>query len=300
MKKGLVFSIQKFCVHDGPGIRTTVFFKGCPLACPWCHNPESQCYEKEILVNPDLCTLCGRCQAVCPSGAIEIIKGNLTYNQEKCNGCGSCEEHCLRSARQVTGKEYTLESLMQEIEKDRPFYEQSGGGVTFSGGEVMMQIDFVEKLAQRCRDRGISVVIDTCGYVPQKYFERILNYVDLFLYDIKLMNDELHQQFMGKGNKLILDNLKFLSEEGAKINLRIPLIGGVNTDDGHIRGILEMIKDVSIQSINLLPYHDVAKDKYRKLNKGYDEKKFYIPSDERLTEIKDVFQKLNYKVQIGG
>lgn len=300
MKTGLIFSIQKFCVHDGPGIRTTIFFKGCPLACPWCHNPESQCYEKEILINPDLCTLCGRCQDVCPSGATEIVEDKLSYNQEKCSGCGKCEEYCFHSARQLAGKQYTLERLVLEIEKDRPFYEQSGGGVTFSGGEVMMQIDFVEKLAKRCKDKGISVAIDTCGYVPRDSFKRIISYVDLFLYDIKLMNNELHRQYMGTGNELILDNLKFLSDKGAKINLRIPLIGGVNTDDDHILSILKMIKSLSIDSINLLPYHAIAKDKYRKLNKSYDEHRFCIPSDTRLTEIKDMFLSLNDKVQIGG
>lgn len=300
MKTALVFSIQKFCVHDGPGIRTTIFFKGCPLSCQWCHNPESQCYEKEILINPDLCTLCGRCQLRCSHKAILLQDGRLTHNQNVCTGCRICVEHCLQGARQFAGKEYTVEQLMIEIEKDQPFFEQSGGGVTLSGGEVMTQIDFVERVVESCKERGISVAIDTCGYAPSEYFMRILKNVDLFLYDIKLLDAKLHQYYTGKDNALILKNLKLLSDAKAKINLRLPLIGGVNTADQDINGIIEMVKTLSIQSVNLLPYHDIATGKYRKLNKSYDENRFFIPSDERLEEIKKMFEKINVKVQIGG
>jgi pyruvate formate lyase activating enzyme len=300
MKTALIVGIQKFCVHDGPGIRTTIFFKGCPLACRWCHNPESQSFTKEVLLNAALCTFCGQCQSHCSQQAIRVFDGKNVYDATKCNGCETCVVYCIHNAREIAGKKYSVNELIAEIEKDIPFYEQSGGGVTLSGGEVMSQIDFVEKLIQRCKECGISVVIDTCGYAPSENFMRIAKNVDLFLYDIKLVDAALHKKYTGQDNALILKNLQVLSDSGANINLRMPMIGNVNTEDVHISQMIHLIKDLSIHSINLLPYHDIAKGKYQKLDKHYDADRFFKPSDKRLEEIKARFEECNYKVQIGG
>ncbi len=300
MSKALIFNIQKFSVHDGPGIRTTIFFKGCPLTCQWCHNPESQSCQKEILIDTERCSLCGRCEEHCSQQAIQKINGKLLYDKEKCNHCEVCMDYCYNNAREIAGQEYTVPELILEIQKDQAFYEQSGGGVTLSGGEVMMQIDFVAELVKACKERGISVVIDTCGYAPQESFLRIMKDVDLFLYDIKIMDTNEHRQYIGQDNALILENLKLLSNHGAVIQLRLPLIEGINTTDEHIQTIIDFISDLTIHSINLLPYHHMGKDKYKKLQMNYSLEQFSRPSEERLKEIQLMFIQKRYQVKIGG
>jgi pyruvate formate lyase activating enzyme len=300
MSKALIFNIQKFSVHDGPGIRTTIFFKGCPLTCQWCHNPESQSYQKEFLIDRDRCSLCGRCEEHCSQHAMQKINGKMLYDKSKCNYCEECMDYCYNNAREIAGQEYTVPELMLEIQKDQAFYEQSGGGVTLSGGEVMTQIDFVAELIGACKEQGISVVIDTCGYAPQESFLRIMEDVDLFLYDIKTMDPNTHRQYMGQDNVLILENLKLLSSKGAVIQLRLPLIEGINTTDEHIQMIINFISDLTIHSINLLPYHHMAKDKYKKLQMEYPLEPFSRPSEERLREIQMMFIQKNYQVKIGG
>jgi pyruvate formate lyase activating enzyme len=300
MSKALIFNIQKFSVHDGPGIRTTIFFKGCPLTCQWCHNPESQSYQKEILIDRERCSLCGRCKEHCSQQAIQMVNGKVLYNKNKCNYCESCVDYCYSNAREIAGQEYTVSELMIEIQKDKAFYEQSGGGVTLSGGEVMTQIGFVAELVEACKEQGISVVIDTCGYAPQESFLRIMENVDLFLYDIKIMDSNEHRQYMGQDNALILENLKLLSNKGATIQLRLPLIEGINTTDDHIQMIIDFISDLTIHSINLLPYHHMGKDKYKKLQMEYPLEQFSRPSEERLKEIQMMFIQKNYQVKIGG
>jgi len=300
MNKALVFNIQKFSVHDGPGIRTTVFFKGCPLNCMWCHNPESQNFNKEMMISKDKCTLCGRCISRCSSGVIKISDGKLVNDFEKCTLCGNCTDFCVNNAREMVGEDLTSDQILKEIEKDRVFYDQSKGGVTFSGGEAMCQIDELEKLARSCKERGISVAVDTCGYVPFESFEKILDYVDVFLYDIKLMDAELHKKYVGTDNVLILENLVKLSDRGANINLRIPVICGINDDDKSMESIIKFIENTNISNVNLLPYHDIAKNKYYKLGKEYKEDLMHKPSEERMSELKKMFEKYGYKVKIGG
>lgn len=300
MTYAMVFNTQKFCVHDGPGIRTTVFLKGCPLNCIWCHNPESQSYEKEMMFSRDKCTNCGICGIKCSNDAIMTTETGLENNKEKCTLCGGCMDFCVNNAREIAGKEYKANELIKIIEKDRTFYEQSGGGVTFSGGEAMAQIDALEEIVKRCKESGISVAVDTCGYAPFSSFERILDYVDLFLYDIKLMDTDLHKKYTGKGNELIMENLVKLSERGANINLRLPLIQGINTDDKNIQSIIDFVKPLRISAVNLLPYHDIARDKYSKLSRDYKQEAMEKPSQERLEEIKKLFENNNFKVKIGG
>jgi pyruvate formate lyase activating enzyme len=299
METATIFNIQKFCIHDGPGIRTTIFFKGCPLVCQWCHNPESQRYQKEMLVQPERCTLCGRCQKACSRQAIYIEENCLLYCSDRCNACEACINCCVNDARQLAGQSYTIEQLLVEIEKDRPFYEESGGGVTLSGGEAISQIDFVEKLAMACKARGLSVVLDTCGYAPRENFQRILPYIDGFFYDLKLMDASLHKKYTGADNFVILQNLQFLSNNRANLYLRLPLIGGVNTNDAHINAVLAFMKKISVKAIYLLPYHTIGQDKYRKLNKAVPQN-FFEPSEEWLLKIADLFRQANYQVQIGG
>lgn len=300
MNKALIFNIQKFSVHDGPGIRTTIFFKGCPLTCQWCHNPESQSYQKEILIDTDRCSQCGQCQGHCSQQAIQRINGKVLYDKSKCSYCEECMDYCYNNAREIAGRGYTVPELMLEIQQDKAFYEQSGGGVTLSGGEVMTQIDFVEELVRACKEQGISVVIDTCGYAPRENFQRIMEYVDLFLYDIKTIEPKEHRHYMGKDNVLILDNLKFLSQEGANIQLRLPLIEGINATNEHIQMIINFISDLTIPSISLLPYHHMGKDKYKKIQMEYPIENFSRPSEERLQEIQTMFIQKNYQVKIGG
>lgn len=284
MQTALIFNIQKFSLHDGPGIRTTVFFKGCPLNCLWCHNPESQSYSKQFIYNREKCSECGQCKKVCP--------------EKECICCGRCLDVCPNNAREIAGDSYTVNQLLKEIEKDRPFYEQTKGGVTFSGGEAMTQINFLEEIITACKNSGISVVIDTCGYVPWGNFLRILDKTDLFLYDLKLMDPLLHKKYTGQDNQLILENLKELSRRGAKINLRLPLIEGINTKDDQLKEIIQFINGLKIAEVSLLPYHDLGRSKYEKL--GIEGEMFLSPSLERLEEIKSMFAKAGFRVSIGG
>ncbi len=300
MNTANIFNVQKFSVHDGPGIRTTVFFKGCPLKCLWCHNPESQSSKKQMLFDSDKCVLCGTCVKVCDQNAIKIENNKLTTDPDKCTCCRKCEMYCIPGARQVAGREYTVEEILKEVMKDKVFYEQSKGGVTVSGGEPLLQIDFVEELFKRLKEENIHTAVDTCGAVGFENIQRASRYTDLFLYDIKLMDDEAHREFTGMSNKLILDNLRKLSEIHKNINLRMPVIDGVNGDIRHIEKTIDFIKGLGIKKINLLPYHDIARHKYKRLGILYEEERMRKPSDEKMQLFKEMFEKEEYEVKIGG
>lgn len=297
--KASIFNIQKFSIHDGPGIRTTVFFKGCPLQCIWCHNPESQNSGKEILYDKNKCTLCGSCIKICQNNAIEIKDNDLEMNMDKCTFCGDCTVSCINSARQIAGKEYTVDQVMKEVLKDRVFYKNSKGGVTLSGGEPLIYAAFVEELLMKLKKENIHTAVDTCGAVDFKVLERISEYTDLFLYDIKSTDEEKHILYTGVSNKNIINNLINLSKIHNNINLRLPIIEGINADENHIFEILKLIKNTNIKKINLLPYHDIAMHKYEKLGRKYYE---YMkrPADEKLKRYKGIFEKEGYRVKIGG
>jgi len=286
MNKPLVLNIQKYSIHDGAGIRTTVFFKGCPLACRWCHNPESQRYQRELLFHKDRCVGCGACADVCPHGAA------MPLDREACRACGACVDACAHDAREWAGRTYEIRELVQAVEKDRMFYEQSGGGVTLSGGEVLAQdMDYITELARRLYEKGFSVDIDTCGHVPYERFQRVLPYTDTFLYDIKLMDPEAHKLYTGVDNRLILENLKRLSADGGKINIRLPLIEGVNASDAHIRAVIAFLKEENIRvcRVNLLKYHSTGSSKYGKLGRTYDETGMAVPDEAWLERTREVF-----------
>lgn len=300
MKQPLIFNIQKFCVHDGPGIRTTVFFKGCPLRCSWCHNPESQSFEPELLYNSEKCTRCGQCLSACPAAAISRTGADIATDRILCHACGHCLDYCFHGGREIAGHRVSIQELNVEIEKDRVFYEQSGGGVTFSGGEVLCQAEAAQALAQACKSRGISVAIDTCGHVPYENLARMLDCADLFLYDLKHLDSTLHEKHTGRNNRLILDNLCRLSDSGAAIILRIPLIEGFNADDAHIRALSDFCRSLNLQQIDLLPYHNTGSSKYLRTGRTYASGQFSAPSPERLNRIKTILQPCHPTVTIGG
>ena len=274
--KATLFDIQRNSFVDGPGIRTTVFFKGCNLKCAWCHNPESQSVRPQILFYREKCTGCGRCREVCPN------------HLEKCDLCGKCELYCASDARKLCGKEYSAEEVLSEIVKDKAFYELSGGGATFSGGECMLQIDFLCEILEKCKENGIHTAVDTAGNVPWEYFERIIPYTDLFLYDVKVLDNEKHKKYTGVENRLILDNLKKLFMIGAGVWIRIPVIPGVNDSEEEMLKTKELLKPYSPLRIELLPYHKMGEHKYGALNRQMTE--FTVPDKTVIAKLNSVFK----------
>lgn len=300
MLSATTVNIQKFSVHDGPGIRTTVFLKGCPLECWWCHNPESQNLNPEILYFEERCTKCGKCIKRCEGKALEFKDNYLTINKSTCNLCGKCADFCPNNAREYVGRNFTVKELMKEIIKDEAFYEESNGGVTFSGGEPLIHADFLRKVLEGCKIRGIHTAVDTCGHAAWESYEKILSKVDLFLYDLKIMNNEKHKKYVGVENKLILENLKRLSARNCNIFVRMPIIAGINDDDAHITEAICYLSNLNIIQVNLLPYHKMGMDKYKRLNMEYKLLGIEKPSEDKMTEIAEKFIKAGMKVKIGG
>lgn len=272
MTTAMIFDIQRGSYVDGPGIRTTVFFKGCNLKCKWCHNPESQSPYRQILFYKDKCTGCGKCKQVC------------SYHFEKCDFCGKCTLLCSHDAREICGKEYTVEETLVEILKDKEFFRASNGGVTFSGGECMLQTDFLYEILKKCRENSIHTAVDTAGNVPWEYFEKILPYTNMFLYDVKAFTEDLHKQGTGVSNKLILENLLRLSGK-CDIIIRIPVIGGFNDDKAELRKIAGFLKKIKCIKKEPLPYHSMGEHKYDALSMEYEN--YSVPD---MKEIKKIFE----------
>lgn len=304
MQLPLITNIQKYSIHDGEGIRTTVFFKGCPLKCVWCHNPETQKYTNCPMFYAERCTGCASCINACPEKAISLKGEKAATDLKKCAACGTCLDECVNNAREICAKSYTVSELEKELLKDQMFYETSHGGVTLSGGEVLAQdLTYVEELIQRLSGRGIRVNIDTCGAVPFEAFERVLPYTHTFLYDIKILDEAKHLRYTGSSNRGILENLRKLSKKGADIWIRIPVIGSVNDTEEEIGGIGTFLRDCQIHmsQVNLLPYHDTGSSKYQRLSIQYGGGDFYTPSDERMQELKMLMETyVNVPVLIGG
>jgi len=298
---GIISNIQKFSIHDGPGIRTTVFFKGCPLRCKWCHNPETQLTDRELILWPGRCISCGACLVSCEQSAISSDAGVIQTDRTKCIVCGDCVEKCYAQSREIVGREMSVEEVMEEIERDRLFYDESGGGVTFSGGEPMFQPDFLEALVRKCKEKEIHNALDTCGFALWENFDRIRDYVDLFLYDLKQMDDIQHQELTGVSNQLILDNLRKLSERGHNLILRVPIISGINDNQEQVRQIGEFaITLPHLIRLDLLPYHQIAMEKYQRLDKVYLLRETHPPTVEGVNEIAQVLRSYNLPVKIGG
>lgn len=255
---GRISGIKRFAVHDGDGIRTTVFFKGCPLRCVWCHNPEAISFAPEMSYHAHKCVGCGEC-LVCPQGAVSIWDGRAKVDREKCNNCGKCVDMCIFSAREFFGETWDAESLAEKLTEDRAFF-RDGGGVTLSGGECLSQADFALSLLKELKKRELNTAVDTCGYVPFEVLERVMPYTDTFLYDIKAIDGEVHKRCTGRDNSLILSNLEGLCEAGCDICVRIPFVVGMN--DGEIERIAEFLKGKPIRKASVLKYHDLARSKY--------------------------------------
>lgn len=298
---GLIFDVRRFSIHDGPGIRTTVFFKGCPLYCWWCHNPESRSDHSELMEYENRCLRCGTCVDACPQHAITQAGETLFTDPNRCQLCGTCVEVCPSDARQLVGKPYTLPILMQLLERDRPFYKESGGGITLSGGEPLMQPTFAATLLQSCKQAGLHTALDTSGYAPWELFEQILPYTDLFLYDIKLMDDDQHIHFTGVSNTLVISNLKQLSRHGAAIHLRLPIIPGITDGVENLQHVADLAKSLpGVRRLDLLPYHDAFLSKCSRLHEEYQLAELKPPSAERMAEIVASLRSIGIPVQIGG
>lgn len=304
MEKALVLNIQRFSPHDGDGIRTTIFFKGCGLHCLWCHNPESQNYKREIMIFEERCRKCGFCIKNCSNSAMSFLDGKLSIDRDRCQACGDCVEECAYSALELAGNHYSVGELLEEARRDMIIYDESGGGVTLSGGEVMSQdIDFLLELCQGLDRLGIRVNIDTCGLAPSESYERIAPYVDTFLYDIKTIDREKHLEYIGGGMEVILNNLILLNGLGAKINIRLPIIGGVNDSPGDIKLIIDWLdgERIKVGQVNLLPYHNTGSGKYERLGKEYRGQKLKVPGESDMEVLKKLFIDAGYdRVFIGG
>ncbi len=262
--KAIISDIKRFAVHDGDGIRTTVFFKGCPLKCVWCHNPESIDFKPQMAYYKNKCISCGECVSVCPSGAHKITQEGHIFERELCITCGKCEKVCLGEALKFYGKETTVDELLPILLEDKDFYETSGGGVTLSGGECLMQADFCAELLRMLKKEGINTAVDTCGFVSKDAIDKVLPYTDIFLYDIKAMDEDVHMKCTGQSNKLILDNITYIDSLDKSIEVRIPYVPDYN--DNQMNQIAEFLKELkNVTKVRVLPYHNYAGSKYEAL-----------------------------------
>jgi pyruvate formate lyase activating enzyme len=302
MESGLIFDIKHYAINDGPGIRVTVFLKGCPLRCKWCHNPESISPRVQKLYTAKKCIFCSECVTACPENAIQINNGVLTTDSELCTLCGLCAEACPTNAIEMAGEEKAVEEIMEIVEKDRIFFEQSGGGVTFSGGEPLMQAGFLLALLKASRERGIHTTVDTSGFCATETLLKVAEFTDHFLYDIKVIDDSKHREYTGVGNELILKNLIALSSTGAGVSIRIPLIKGINDDKSEIEAMAAFINSLEGEQkeVNLLPFHYTARNKYEKLGQAGDESGLAETSHEEQQAIIDTFKELGLSASIGG
>lgn len=280
--KAIISDIKRFAVHDGDGIRTTVFFKGCPLRCRWCHNPEGIDHRPQLSYIAKKCIGCGACAAICSNGAHEIFPEGHGFHRERCVNCGACVAGCMGQALKLYGREISLEQLMPRLLEDRAFYESSGGGVTLSGGEPLVQANFCRELLKRLKEEGIHTAVDTCGCVDQRAIEAVLPYTDQFLYDVKAVDEAVHIHCTGVSNRRILENLAYIDGCGTAIEIRIPYVPGMN--DGEIEGIGAFLKTLKMVSrVKVLPYHSFAGSKYEALGIENTMPPTEPPDDEALS-----------------
>jgi pyruvate formate lyase activating enzyme len=302
MQSGTIFDIKKYSINDGPGIRTTVFFSGCPLSCLWCHNPESLSFVPELLYREGRCLMCGACIEVCPKGAIVKNQGTIdsvVTDRQKCTRCQTCIATCYSGARQFSGHEITVSDVMEQVKREIPFYDESGGGVTFSGGEPLMQPSFLSALLKACREQEIHTVVDTSGFTNWNVFEQIRQNVDMFLYDLKHMNSARHHEVTGVPNKVILENLRKLAEHGHKIVVRIPLIPGINDDEKNLHASGKFLACLQkLEGVELMGYHNIAQAKYEALSREYQLADTKPPSKEAMLNAAELLRSYNLQVTI--
>lgn len=297
--RGLVFNIQRFSIHDGPGIRTTVFMKGCPLRCVWCSNPESQDFNPNLLVRDIKCTGCGACVIACPEGAIVFTTEGRKIQWSKCNNCLRCVPSCLYNSLNRCGAFMTVEEVLDEVVKDEDFYRNSSGGVTVSGGEALWQSEFVAELLKACKIKGLHTALDTTGFSEWARFSKVLDFTDLVLFDIKHLDPGKHKALTGVDNRRILENLEKIAGK-KKIWLRMPVLNGINDSDEYIDQIVALAKRVSAEKVSLLPYHEGGKSKCVQIGKIYTFVLGKVPSDEHMQRLKGLISAQGINISIGS
>jgi pyruvate formate lyase activating enzyme len=298
--EGIVFNIQRFSIQDGPGIRTTVFLKGCPLHCVWCSNPESQNFKPEIVHRDSLCTKCGLCIGVCPVKAISMRDKGVSIDRQICTNCGDCLSVCLPEALKILGQTMSAGEVFLEIKKDADFYRNSGGGVTASGGEPMAQPDFVAALFKLCQDSGIDTCIETCGYASAEALEKVLSYTSLVLYDVKMGDGKSHREWTGASNEEILLNLQRTIASGVPVTIRVPLIPGINDSHQELKKIARIAANSLKKSgkVELLPYHRFGMGKYQQLDREYKLTELTTQKAPKLEKMKGLFESFGLECEV--
>ena len=302
-RKAHIFNIQKYNTHDGYGVRTLVFFKGCPLRCRWCSNPESQQRGPQVMVQPRLCTNCGRCVSVCPTGVHTMTpQGHALDVEKECLGCRKCEEQCPASALTVVGKQMPISEIVEVVEEDRPFYELSGGGVTLSGGEPLLQPEAAVSLLAACRQRGINTAMETSGYARPDILLKAAAFVDLFLFDIKHMDPERHRELTSVHNALIHENLRHLLDNKRNVKVRLPLLKNINDGEAELTALAQFLTPYKgythFKGIDVLPYHKFGVGKYAQLGRGYSLTEDHSLSEEDTDRIAGLFARYDLPVSV--
>lgn len=298
----LIFDIKKYAINDGPGIRVTIFFKGCPLRCQWCHNPESYEANAQKMYTASKCIGAVKCIEVCPNGALTLTRDGIATNAERCNLCGKCAEVCPTKAIEMSGREYSTAELMRIIERETVFFDHSEGGVTFSGGEPLMHRQKLIELLDRCGERDIHRVVDTTLFAKTELVLEVARRTDLFLVDLKAWDPEVHRRYTGVSNELIRQNIRVLAENGSDFIIRIPFIGGVNTDEETLRNEAAFLASLpwARKEVNLLPYHDIAKGKHQKLGSSYQPGELVPPTDTEIETARRLFAEQGIRATVGG